>query len=33
VLLAQTLITALLAPMVCSLQLLLWRQLGGTGRR
>jgi hypothetical protein len=33
ILLAQTLITALLAPMVCSLQLLLWRQLGGTGRR
>jgi hypothetical protein len=33
VLLAQTLITALLAPMVCSLQLLLWHQLGGTGRR
>jgi rod shape-determining protein MreD len=27
VLLAQTLITALLAPMLCSLQLLLWRQL------
>jgi hypothetical protein len=33
VLLTQTLITALLAPMLCSLQLLLWRQLGGTGRR
>ena len=33
VLLAQTLITALLAPMLCSLQLLLWRQLGGMGRR
>ncbi|MEB3360575.1 MAG: rod shape-determining protein MreD [Synechococcaceae cyanobacterium] len=33
VLLAQTMITALLAPMLCSLQLLLWRQLGGTGRR
>ncbi|SBO43995.1 rod shape-determining protein MreD [Cyanobium sp. NIES-981] len=37
---AQTLITALLAPMLCSLQLLLWRQqapglrtdLGGMGR-
>jgi rod shape-determining protein MreD len=37
---AQTLITALLAPMLCSLQLLLWRQqapglrtdLGGLGR-
>ena len=25
-LLAQTLLTALLAPMLCSLQLLLWRQ-------
>ncbi|MFN7901096.1 MAG: rod shape-determining protein MreD [Synechococcaceae cyanobacterium] len=33
VLLAQTLITALLAPMLCSWQLLLWRQLGGAGRR
>lgn len=32
-LLAQTLITALLAPMLCSLQLLLWRQLGSGGRR
>jgi cell shape-determining protein MreD len=31
-LLAQTLITALLAPMVCSLLLLLWRQLGGVQR-
>jgi hypothetical protein len=27
ILLAQTLLTALLAPMLCSLQLLLWRQL------
>jgi rod shape-determining protein MreD len=27
-LLAQTLLTALLAPLLCSLQLLLWRQLG-----
>ena len=27
-LVAQTLITALLAPLLCSLQLLLWRQLG-----
>jgi hypothetical protein len=26
-LLAQTLLTALLAPILCSLQLLLWRQL------
>jgi hypothetical protein len=33
VLFAQTLITALLAPMLCSLQLLLWRQLGAGGRR
>ncbi|MEB3200711.1 MAG: rod shape-determining protein MreD [Synechococcaceae cyanobacterium] len=33
VLLAQTLLTALLAPMLCSLQLLLWRQLGATVRR
>jgi hypothetical protein len=33
VLLAQTLITALLAPMLCSLQLLLWRQLGSGWRR
>jgi rod shape-determining protein MreD len=32
VLLAQTLITALLAPMICSLQLLLWRQLNPLGR-
>ncbi len=32
-LLAQTLITALLAPMLCSLQLLLWRQLGAGWRR
>lgn len=31
-LLAQTLITALLAPLVCSLLLLLWRQLGGGPR-
>jgi rod shape-determining protein MreD len=31
-LLAQTLITALLAPMLCSLLLLLWRQPGGGGR-
>ncbi|MEB3168978.1 MAG: rod shape-determining protein MreD [Cyanobium sp.] len=33
VLLAQTLLTALLAPMLCSLQLLLWRQLAESGRR
>jgi rod shape-determining protein MreD len=33
ILLAQTLITALLAPMLCSLQLLLWRQLGSGWRR
>jgi len=33
VLLAQTLITALLAPMLCSLQLLLWRHLGSGWRR
>jgi rod shape-determining protein MreD len=33
VLFAQTLITALLAPMFCSLQLLLWRQLGSGWRR
>ncbi len=33
VLFAQTLITALIAPMLCSLQLLLWRQLGSGGRR
>ena len=33
VLLAQTLITALLAPMLCSLQLLLWRQVGSGWRR
>lgn len=33
VLLAQTLITALLAPMLCSLQLLFWRQLGSGWRR
>jgi rod shape-determining protein MreD len=33
VLVAQTLITALLAPMLCSLQLLLWRQLGSGWRR
>ncbi|MEB3200739.1 MAG: rod shape-determining protein MreD, partial [Synechococcaceae cyanobacterium] len=33
VLLAQTLLTALLAPMLCSLQLLFWRQLGATSRR
>jgi rod shape-determining protein MreD len=33
-LLARTLLTALLAPVLCSLQLLLWRQLGGRlGRR
>jgi len=31
-LLAQTLITALLAPLVCSLLLLLWRQFGGGQR-
>jgi len=31
-LLAQTLITALLAPLVCSLLLLLWRQFGGAQR-
>jgi rod shape-determining protein MreD len=31
-LLAQTLLTALLAPMLCSLQLLLWRQLGAGWR-
>jgi len=31
-LLAQTLITALLAPLLCSLQLLLWRQLGAGQR-
>ena len=30
--LAQTLLTALLAPMLCSLQLLLWRQLGAGWR-
>lgn len=33
VLLAQTLITALIAPMLCSLQLLLWRQVGSGWRR
>jgi hypothetical protein len=34
VLLARTLLTALLAPVLCSLQLLLWRQqAGGVGRR
>lgn len=33
VLFSQTLITALLAPMLCSLQLLLWRQLGSGWRR
>ena len=34
VLLARTLLTALLAPVLCSLQLLLWRQQGGgVGRR
>ena len=33
-LLARTLLTALLAPVLCSLQLLLWRQQGGgVGRR
>lgn len=32
VVLAQTLVTALLAPMLCSLQLLLWRQMGGGWR-
>lgn len=32
ILLAQTLLTALLAPMLCSLQLLLWRQLDSGGR-
>ena len=32
VLLAQTLITALLAPLLCSLQLLLWRQSGAGWR-
>jgi len=32
VLLAQTLLTALLAPMLCSLQLLLWRQLTSAWR-
>ncbi|MFN5698771.1 MAG: rod shape-determining protein MreD [Cyanobacteriota bacterium] len=32
VLLAQTLVTALLAPLLCSLQLLLWRQLGAAWR-
>lgn len=31
-LLGQTLITALLAPLICSLLLLLWRQLGGGQR-
>jgi len=31
--LSQTLLTALLAPMVCSLQLLLWRQQTSGGRR
>ena len=31
-LLAQTLITALLAPLICSLLLLLWRQFGGAHR-
>lgn len=31
-LLGQTLITALLAPLVCSLLLLLWRQFGGAQR-
>lgn len=31
-LLAQTLLTALLAPLLCSLLLLLWRQLGGGPR-
>ena len=31
-LLAQTLITALLAPLICSLLLLLWRQFGGAQR-
>lgn len=34
VMLARTLITALLAPVLCSLQLLFWRQQGGSvGRR
>jgi len=34
VLVARTLLTALLAPVLCSLQLLLWRQHGGgVGRR
>jgi hypothetical protein len=34
VLLARTLLTALLAPVLCSLQMLLWRQQGaGTVRR
>lgn len=32
ILLAQTLLTALLAPTLCSLQLLLWRQLGSGWR-
>jgi hypothetical protein len=32
VLLAQTLLTALLAPMLCSLQLLFWRQVGAGWR-
>ncbi|MFZ0407638.1 MAG: rod shape-determining protein MreD [Cyanobium sp.] len=32
VLLAQTLLTALLAPMLCSLQLIFWRQLGAGWR-
>jgi rod shape-determining protein MreD len=32
ILLAQTLLTALLAPMLCSLQLLLWRQIGSGWR-
>ncbi len=31
-LLAQTLLTGLLAPMICSLLLLLWRQRGSTAR-
>jgi len=32
VLLAQTLLTALLAPMLCSLQLIFWRQVGAAWR-
>jgi rod shape-determining protein MreD len=32
VLVAQTLLTALLAPMLCSLQVLLWRQITSGGR-